>query len=75
MDKVITESEFDGGFTLPDKVALVFYLVIRNHKPEWCKDIEKTLMAAFPLYLKKIWKPEVYVINQESAIKRDLVIR
>ena len=70
----VAQSEFDVGFALPEKVTLEFYLVIRNHESEWCKDIEKALMAAFPAYIKKIWKPVIYVINREIAVKRELVV-
>jgi len=70
----VAQSEFDSDFALPMKATLVFYLVIGNHKTEWCKDVEKTLMAAFPAYIMKIWKPVIYVINREIAIKRELVV-
>ena len=69
----VAESVTDKEFALPGKVSLEFCLVIRNHEPEWCKDVEKAFMAAFPLYLKKIWKPTVYVINQEIATKWHLI--
>jgi len=70
----VAQSEYDGDFALPERVTLEFYLVIRNHESAWCKDVEKTLMAAFPPYIKKIWKPVVYVINREIAVKRELVV-
>ena len=69
----VAKKELGEDFALPKKVMLEFYLVIKKHESEWCKDIEKTLMAVFPPYFKKIWKPVIYVINQETAIKRDIV--
>jgi len=70
----INEEPFADGFVSTEKVYLVFILVIKNHKPEWCKKIKPKFIAALPTYLKKIWKPEVYVINHENAIKRNLAI-
>ena len=70
----VAENAFPSDFVLPKKVSLVFLLVITKHKIEWCKKIERALTAALPSYLKLIWKPEVYVVNQEIAAKRNLIV-
>jgi len=70
----LAEDVFDSSFVLPEKVSLVFILVIKTHEFKWCNKIKGTLMATLPLYLKRIWKPKVYVINQEVAAKLNLVI-
>jgi len=59
---------------LPENVSLVFVLVIKSHKLEWCKPIEKELVAFLPRYIKRIWKPAVYVLNHDTAVKRDIAI-
>ena len=65
---------YGDEFNLPDKVALVFILVIKNHKKEWCKKVNEAFIEALPDYLKKIWKPTVYVINLETAINMNIVM-
>jgi hypothetical protein len=60
---------------LPENVSLTFLLVIKNHEEVWCKPIEAKLIGRLPGYLKKIWKPTVQVINHQTAIERNLVIR
>jgi hypothetical protein len=59
-------------FNTQDKVRLVFVLVIKEHKIEWCRPVKTKLLQELPLYLKKIWKPEVYVINYDTAIERQI---
>jgi hypothetical protein len=63
-----------ASFTDMDKVSLKFVLVVRNHELKWCKPIEYLIMQALPTYFKKIWKPEIYVINHDTAIKRSLAV-
>ena len=65
---------YDEAFSLPDKVTLVFILVIKNHQLEWCRKVKKAFIEALPDYLKRIWKPIVYVINHATAINRDIVV-
>jgi len=59
---------------LPERASLAFFLVIKNHEEAWCKPIEVKLIACLPSYLKKIWKPNVHVINHQTAIKQNLAI-
>ena len=70
----VAKNAFTGDFVLPEKVTLMFILVIKEHELIWCKRIKETLMDALPLYLKRIWDPTVWVINQEVAAKYNLVI-
>jgi hypothetical protein len=70
----VTEEKYPDDFTVPAKISLVFMLVIKNHKFKWCKRIKSKLEAELPRYLKSIWKPMVYVINQDIAVKQGLVV-
>jgi hypothetical protein len=69
----VAEEELPDVFNAQDKIQLVFVLVIRNHKIEWCRQIQMELLQKLPSYLKKIWKPKVYVINCNTAIKWQIV--
>ena len=70
----ITEDALPDDFILPDNVSLVFMLVVKEHDFKWCKPIKGEIEATLPHYLKKIWKPSVYVINQEIATEQNIVI-
>jgi hypothetical protein len=69
----VAEDAFPDSFIPPDKVSLVFVLVVRDHENEWCAPIHEKLLKALPTYLKKIWRPDVYVINHETAKKWHLI--
>jgi len=68
----IAEDSFSGDLVLPEKASLKFVLVIKNHEIKWCKNIKKALYDAMPLYLKMIWKPDIFVINHKGAISYNL---
>jgi hypothetical protein len=70
----VVEEKLPVDFILPEKVSLMFLFVIKDHKSKWCKRIKQTLIAALPPYPKKIWEPEVFVINHETATKRNITI-
>jgi len=70
----VVEETFPDDFTLPDKVSLVFLLVVRDYKFDWCKPTKEKLIATLPSYLKKIWRPTVFVINHKTATKKNLTI-
>jgi len=70
----VAKNGFADDFVLPEKISLVFILVVKNHEFEWCKPIKGKFIAALPTYLKKIWKPEVYVINRKTAAEQGLII-
>ena len=66
------EDEFSNDLILPAKVSLAFILVVKQHELKWCRKIGAALLDALPTYLKTIWKPTVYVLNHETAIKYSL---
>lgn len=55
--------------------GVTFLLIIREHNKEWCRKIENGIKEKLPEYLKKIWKPEVYVLNYDMAIKKCFVVK
>ena len=63
---------FPADFKPADKVSLVLVLVIKDHEPQWCKPVKTKLLKTLPPYLKKIWKPKVYVINHITATEQRL---
>jgi len=65
---------FNDDFVPPEKVTIEFVLVIKSHKMIWCKKVRNALIVALPTYLKKIWKPEVYVINHEIAVNEQIAV-
>jgi hypothetical protein len=68
------EEELPSVFNTQDKIQLVFILVIRNHELKWCRPVKTKLMQTLPSYLKAIWKFNVYVINHDAAIKRQIAV-
>jgi hypothetical protein len=71
----VAENKFHDDFILPEKTSIVFVLVIKDHEFKWCKPIKNKIEEILPHYLTKIWKPLVFVINHEVAIKRNLAIK
>jgi len=65
---------YPDDFTLPDNLSLAFVFVIRNHETKWCKRIRQKFIEALPMYLKRTWNPEVFVINHETAMKHNLAV-
>jgi len=70
----VADDVYTDDFTMPEKVSLVFVLVIKDHELKWCRPVKKKLEDALPPYLRTIWKPTVYVINHATAISRNLAI-
>jgi hypothetical protein len=70
----VSETQLPEDFLLLDKVTLKFVLVVKNHKPEWCRKIQTALVNALPSYLRMIWKPTVCVINHDTAINQKLAV-
>jgi len=62
-----------SAFNAHNKLSLIFILVIRNHRGEWCRPIKREIEQRLPIELKKIWQPTVLVINYEMAKKLQLV--
>ena len=70
----VLQDDEQESMILTKNVSLVFILVVKNHEFEWCKPIERELIAFLPRYFKRIWKPNVLVINHEEAINLELAI-
>ena len=70
----VKEEIFTNDFLLPEKVSLIFILVVKNHELSWCRKIKPKFISTLPSYLKKVWEPEVYVINHKTAIKENLAV-
>ena len=77
MSDVITESEMefisDNAFRI-EKTSLVFTLVLKNPDLGGCRRVKAKINLSLPPYLKEIWKPTVFVINHQTAIKQNLAI-
>ncbi len=58
-----------------NKCKFTFILVIKNHKIEWCMKVKEALETALNQYIriKKIWKCEVLVLNEQQAVQHKLV--
>ena len=54
-------------------VSLKFILVIRNHKTEWCRPIKQAIGQILPVHISKICRPEIFVINQATAQKYNII--
>jgi hypothetical protein len=54
--------------------VVIFVLVIRDHRTDRCKEVRKklNLLLNQHTYIRKIWRPSVYVINYSTAVKRGL---
>jgi len=68
----VNEETFDIGFAPPEKISLIFVLVIKTHEKRWCRPIQQKLVSTLLSYLKRIWKPEIYVLNHEAATNKKL---
>ncbi|MDR1321399.1 MAG: hypothetical protein LBK56_08265, partial [Gracilibacteraceae bacterium] len=64
---------FPDSFQPPITANLTFVLVVKGHEHGWCMPISESLVEALPIYIKKIWRPTVYVVNQETAKKWHLI--
>jgi hypothetical protein len=51
-------------------------LIIKNHQIDWCKPIKKKLSSLIDehFYFREIWRPEIYVINYNTAKKYGLAV-
>ena len=70
----VRDAQLPPDFSPPDKVTLVFVLVVKTHELGWCRNIEAALIKVLPSYLHRIWKPTVRVINHKAAIKFNLAV-
>ena len=70
----VANGNYPDDFILPDKLSLVFVFVIKDHETKWCRFIRLKLLENLPTYLKTIWRPEVFVINHQTAVNRKLAV-
>jgi hypothetical protein len=51
-------------------------LIIKNHELDWCKPIKKKLSTLIDehFYFREIWRPEIFVINYNTAKKYGLAV-
>jgi len=52
---------------------IIFILVIKNHKKEWCSDVLDFLHRRL-IALKKIWKTDIAVLNSDVARKKKIIL-
>jgi hypothetical protein len=71
-----TEDRFPSDYHPPDKVSLVFVLVINGFEKARCSRIRKALANRISqsICMAKIWKPEICVINDISAASRSIIV-
>ena len=76
IDVGVTKSGFPSEYKPCDNVSLVFILVINGFKTAWCNNVEIELINKLrsKIYISKIWKPNVHVINHETAFTRNLIV-
>ena len=74
----IRDEAFADDFVLPTKGALVFILVVKEHKNEDFAVIKtslnKSLVEAMPPYWLTIWNPVIKVMPHELATKENLTV-
>ena len=73
----VTDDTFPPDYNPPNKVSLLFILVINGFKMTWCDEIERALtnLIRKSIYVANIWKPEVSVINDKIASSRGLITK
>ncbi|OAV67445.1 hypothetical protein Barb6XT_01476 [Bacteroidales bacterium Barb6XT] len=69
----VYEDALPDGFEVANKVSIKFILVVRDHKSEWCRPIQLAIKQSLPKYFKNIWKPDVLVVNHDTAKKYSLI--
>jgi hypothetical protein len=59
-----------------NKVSLELILVINGFDKKWCKNIKNALtnQISESVCITKIWKPEVLVMNDKSAVDFGLIV-
>lgn len=57
------------------KVSISFVVVFNNFEKRWCSPIQKAVLNKLSesICIAKVWKPEVFVINDEIAKQRNLI--
>lgn len=72
----LSQDEYPMGKILQDclmkKPHIVFVLIIKKHKAEWCGQVQDSLNS----HLRKlhvIWNTQVFVLNEELAREKKLI--
>jgi hypothetical protein len=75
VDVGVTEDGFPPDYKPSDKVSLLFILVINGFEMSWCDEIERALTNRLreSISMAKIWRPEISVINDKTAVARGLI--
>jgi hypothetical protein len=75
MDVGVVGNGFPVDYSPAKKVSLVFVLVINGFEDTWCKPIQDALNKQLmqTVVIARIWVPQVFVINDETAKKLELV--
>ena len=69
-----SDDEFPGYFREKFcEYRIIFLLIIKNHKIEWCSDVLDGLQRKL-IALRKIWKIEIIVWNREKALEKKFVL-
>ena len=55
-----------------NEYKIIFLLIINNHKEEWCSGVMAGLQNKL-IALRKIWKIDVVVWNNEKAVKKGFI--
>jgi hypothetical protein len=72
-----TNDGFPADYTPASKVSLMFILVIHGFERSWCDEIVMAMKERVREFVSiaKIWKPEILVMNDETASKRSITVR
>ncbi|GHV21613.1 hypothetical protein AGMMS49959_11040 [Planctomycetales bacterium] len=70
----VNRDKLPDCFSVAGEISLVLVLVIRTFKTEWCKPINAKLQQKLPSYFRKIWRPKIFVVSYDYAIKQGLAI-
>ena len=57
----------------PDKISVVFVLVVKRGTSQGCRKLSKIISSKIPSWFTKIWGLEVYAVSGQTAINRGLV--
>lgn len=76
--RLALEKDTPKGFFKIDykETEIVFILVIKNHKKEWLGEVKDAIeMSVRRIHrLNKIWKCRVLVLNEEMALRNNLMV-
>lgn len=70
-DELLLGNKLAQALKCPQKI--VFLLIVKNLKDEWCKDIQEVLWKELQ-HLRHIWQAEVRVVNEMLARKYRLIV-